>query len=59
MKKYGSGTYREGFAEGWRSVLGVNPAIPEFLVRPIPAGKTPYQTGYEHGAEIARSTKGS
>ena len=59
MKKHGSGTYREGFAEGWRSVLGAEAAIPEFLVRSVPVGKTPYQTGYGHGAAVARGTKGS
>jgi hypothetical protein len=57
MKKYGSGTYSEGFADGWRSVRGASEAVPEFRVRPIPVGKTPYQTGFEHGVEQARKSK--
>ena len=58
MEKSGSGTYREGFADGWRSVPGAGAAIPEFLARAIPAGKTPYQTGYEHGVDSARRAGG-
>jgi len=57
MKKYGSGTYSEGFAEGWRSVHGVEVETPKFLARAIPAGKSPYQVGYDHGVEIARKQK--
>lgn len=57
MKKQGIGTYHEGFTEGWRSVAGDKADPPNFLVRPIPAGMTPYQIGYDHGVEIARKQK--
>jgi hypothetical protein len=42
MKKYGSGTYHDGFAQGWHSVHGAKADVPTFISRPIPAGKTPY-----------------
>jgi hypothetical protein len=55
MRKYGSGTYREGFADGWRAIKGAKAELPAFLARPIPDGKTPYQTGYEHAVEWAHA----
>ncbi len=57
MKKQGIGTYHEGFTEGWRSVVGDGAELPRFLARPIPAGMTPYQIGYDHGMETARKHK--
>ncbi len=57
MTKHGIGTYREGFIEGWRSVNGTETIVPEILARLIPAGKTPYQTGYDHGVESARKAR--
>jgi hypothetical protein len=55
MKKYGSGTYREGFADGWRAIKGAKTKPPTFLARPIPEGKTPYQIGYDHAVECAHA----
>jgi hypothetical protein len=57
MAKFGSGTYQEGFADGWRAVLGQTVPVPTFLARSVPAGRTPYQAGYDHGAETARREK--
>ena len=57
MSQRGSGTYSEGFAAGWRSVLASEPPPPILATRPIPAGKTPFQTGYQHGAESAHRKK--
>jgi hypothetical protein len=42
-----SKTFEDGYLDGWHSVKpGTNPSIPSYA---IPAGKTPYQHGYERG----------
>lgn len=46
-------TFEEGYIEGWHSVRpGSNPDIPAYAV---PAGKTPYEYGFELGRRRAQS----
>lgn len=45
--------YEKGFIDGWQSLRpGSLPAIPSYAV---PAGKTPYQHGYDKGREYAEN----
>ena len=47
-------SFRDGYIEGWRSILGedaATPLIPSFFV---PSGKTPRQVGLVRGVEDAK-----
>jgi hypothetical protein len=48
-------TFEQGFKEGYYSILpGAPIAYPPHVV---PAGKTPYQWGFEQGVTVAGGTK--
>jgi len=49
-------TFTEGYIAGYQSVRpGASPAVPAYAV---PAGKTPYQYGYDLGKQKAIDFKG-
>jgi hypothetical protein len=51
MKTPTSQDFERGFIDGWQSVKpGSVPGIPAYAV---PAGKTPYEHGYDLGREAA------
>lgn len=50
-------TFSDGYLEGWHFIrAGDTPSIPAHA---IPAGKTPYQHGYELGRTAAENWPGS
>ena len=52
------GTFRDGYLEGWKAVLGNNAPTPGVPGKPgTPAGKTEYQFGLERGIEDAKKRK--
>jgi hypothetical protein len=53
------GTFKDGFIEGYKTIMGNNAAIPAIPATPaIPAGKTPYQVGLLRGMEAGNKRKG-
>lgn len=53
-------TFKEGFLEGYKSVMGNNAAIPAIPAEPAtPAGKTRYQVGLLKGMELGQKRKGA
>ena len=51
-------SFRDGYIEGWKTVLGIDaapPLIPSFFV---PGGKTPRQVGLVRGMEDAKKRQG-
>lgn len=50
-------SFRDGYIEGWKSIMGNGAAIPAIPAHSIPAGKTPFQAGIAKGVEAAMKWK--
>ena len=48
-----SRTFKQGYIDGWRSVLGQGAPLPTIPAFAVPAGKTEYQHGFEQGRAVA------
>ena len=54
-----SGTFEEGFLDGWKLIAGAHAAAPAIPPQPIIADdKTPYEIGVRLGMEAAKRRKG-
>jgi hypothetical protein len=53
---YPKDSFAAGYFDGWKAIPGSGPppAISSYTTpQAVPAGKTPYQAGYEQGRAIA------
>jgi hypothetical protein len=54
-----SGTFEEGFVDGWKLIAGARAAVPAIPPQPvIAADKTSYEIGVWLGMEAAKRRKG-
>ena len=44
-------SYRDGYVEGWRSLMGVNASVPPGRVIEATEGRTPFQEGIKQAVE--------
>jgi hypothetical protein len=54
-----SGTFEDGFIDGWKLIVGSRAAAPAIPPQPTTASsKTPYEIGLGLGMEAAKKRKG-
>jgi hypothetical protein len=55
-----SGTFENGFIEGWKLIAGARAAAPAITPQPITGtcNKSPYEIGMRLGMEAAKKRKG-
>jgi hypothetical protein len=51
-------TFTDGYIDGWQSIMGKG-SVPAVPAHAVPAGKTPYEAGYDRGREVATERKKS